>query len=220
MYLRRKNDVLLLFVGAISMLLFCSCLGFEIETRFNDDGSGTVVSRIRVSKLVLEMGSEEETGFDIPTSKEDIESIFHDRQGVRLVEVTEEETEEDLVITSIIEFDSFRAAVEAEDSPLESGSVSVTDEGTVFALHVGEAKRALMSADTSPVGDKGLDEATLAMVQAFLEGYTMTYRIVAPRSIKRFSHGTISDDGTSLTFEMPMADYVVLDESFVFEVVW
>ena len=196
------------------------CLGIGVETRFNSDGSGTIVSKMRVSKMVLEMGSEEETGLSIPTSKEDIEARFTGKSGIRLVEVTEEETEEDIIITSIVEFDSIESVVDSNDSPIETGMLQTTSEGTMFSMKVGEAKDTILGAEDSPFAEAGLDESMLAMIEAFLEGYEIEYRVTAPSKITRHTIGDVDADGMSVTFKMPMAEYFVLSEPIVFEVVW
>ncbi len=208
------------FLVAVA-LLFASCLGLEVETRFNADGSGTMRMTMRVSKAVLEMGEDGgDSGFDIPLSREDILSEFEGAEGIELIEVTEEETDEDLILTSVIEFESFDALLEAENSPVETASLRKKNGRTVFSMAVGEAGKAAASSEESPLEGQEMDDAVIAMIQAFLEGYYLEYRVTAPKKVTRYSHGELSENGRTVSLRVPMADYFVLDEPYVFEVEW
>lgn len=223
--MKRFNYLVMIRLGVMvgAVLLLASCLGVAVETRFNADGSGTMTMQMRISKSVIEMGQESEgdTGFDIPTSKEDIEAQYEGVPGVELVEVIEEETAEDLIITATVEFESFEALIEAEeqDSPVETATLTTTGGETTFSMVVGGAADA-MGGEASPFGEEDMDEAMIAMMAAFLEGYSMDYVVTAPKQVSSHSHGELSGDGRTVTLSMPMADYFFLTEPITFEVVW
>ena len=65
-----------------------------------------------------------------------------------------------------------------------------------------------------------MDDAMIAMVQAFLEGYFMEYRVTAPKKVVRYNHGEVDESGKTVTLRMPMADYFMLKEPYQFEVAW
>jgi len=210
-------------IGIIAVLaLLSSCLGLQVETRFNEDGSGQMSMTMRVSKAVLEMGEEGgDTGLDIPLSKEEIEAEFSDVDGVRLVEVNEEETDEDLIITSLIEFDSLDAMLETEDSPVQTATLTRDGDRTIFTMTVGEAQDLAAAAEEdSPFGGAEMDDAMLAMIEAFLEGYFMEYRVTAPKPIISHSHGELDESGRTVTIRMPMAEYFTLEEPYDLVVEW
>jgi len=202
---------------AAIVVVTTSCLGLRVETRFNADGSGTMVMRMVISNALLEMG-EGDASFDIPLNRKDMESAFADVDGVILVEVVVEETEENRIITSIVDFDRFEAPLGANDSPVDSARLRVDGETTIYSLNVGEAK--MTGGDESPIGVDGLDEAMLSTIQALLEGYSMEYLITAPSQVIRHSHGELTEDGRSVLLVLPMADYFALDEPYTVEVVW
>jgi len=204
-------------------LLLGSCLGVEFETKFNEDGSGTMYMKVIMSKAVMEMGQESggDTDMDIPMSTEDIEAQYEGAEGVTLIEATQEETEQDLIMTATVEFESLEALVEAEagDSPVETASLQREGSNTVFTMVVGEAREALEGEDTA-LAEEGMDEAMIAMIEAFLEGYFMEYRVTAPKKVIRHSHGELSENSKSVLLRIPMAEYFTLENPYTFEVVW
>ena len=93
-------------IAIVVTLLFTSCFGIAMETMFNPDGSGRLTMKLRVAQFLLEMG-EEEAGVGIPLSKDDLTAEYEEIDGVTVVEVTEEDTDEDRIITAIIDFENF-----------------------------------------------------------------------------------------------------------------
>lgn len=176
-----------------------------------------MLMRMVISNALLEMG-EGDASLDIPLNRQDMESAFADVDGVTLVEVIEEETDEDMIVTAVVDFDRFEALLEANDSPMDSATLRVDGERTIYSLDVGEAK--MTGGGKLPIEVDGLDEAMLSTIQALLEGYSMEYLITAPSRVIRHSHGELSEDGRSVLLHLPMADYSALDEPYTVEVVW
>lgn len=202
-------------------ILFVSCLGVQLETSFNPDGSGVITMRIRVSQTLLEMG--DETDVPIPISQEEIEAAYADVEGLTLIDAYEEETEEDRVLVAAIAFDDFEAVSEQEDF----AGVTLSQEGdlTVYRVVVGEETEEgddeAMSEGDGETSDEDAEmaEAMEAMIMAFMEGYFIEYRVVAPSEVVSFSHGELFEDGRTVELRIPMADYMNL-EPYVFEVTW
>ena len=216
-----KSLFLRLFLILATILILGSCLGVQMETKFNADGSGTVVMKLTVSKAVLEMGEGDEAALDIPLSKEEVEEQFAGIEGITVIGVTEEETEENIIITSIVEFEDFKALLDTEDSPMETATLTEKNGTTTYSMTVGEAKEAALSGDgDDAMGGAEMDDAMLGMIAAFLEGYSMEYRVTAPKKISRYTHGELSADGRSVSLALPMADYFMLEKPYQFEVEW
>ena len=210
-----------LFLITLIILILGSCLGVQMETKFNADGSGTVVMKLTVSKAVLEMGEGDDAALDIPLSKEEVEEQFAGIEGITVIGVTEEETEENVTITSIVEFEDFKALLDTEDSPMETATLTEKNGITTYSMTVGEAKEAALSGDgDDAMGGAEMDDAMLGMIAAFLEGYSMEYRVTAPKKISRYTHGELSADGRSVSLALPMADYFMLEKPYQFEVEW
>ena len=216
-----KSLFLRLFLILATILILGSCLGVQMETKFNADGSGTVVMKLTVSKAVLEMGEGDDAALDIPLSKEEVEEQFAGIEGITVIGVTEEETEENVTITSIVEFEDFKALLDTEDSPMETATLTEKNGITTYSMTVGEAKEAALSGDgDDAMGGAEMDDAMLGMIAAFLEGYSMEYRVTAPKKISRYTHGELSADGRSVSLALPMADYFMLEKPYQFEVEW
>ena len=224
-----RGIVLLVIAG-----LLASCLGVGMETRFNADGSGEITMKIRVSQALLEMG-EEQTDVPVPISREELEAAYADVDGVTVIEVKEEQTDEDLVIIATIGFDDY-SALSNQDDFVGAGAELIEEGGkTIYRITVGEIQQGSdddaeeedgsssdekKSEEGSSEGDAEMEEAMKAMMMSFMEGYSIEYRVVAPRRIVSHTHGELSADGLSVEFEIPMGDYISLEEPYVFEVVW
>jgi hypothetical protein len=57
-------------------------------------------------------------------------------------------------------------------------------------------------------------------VEAFFEGYDLSYRIMAPVQIKRHSLGELSADKRSVSYRTTVADLLKSGEKKVLEVAW
>jgi hypothetical protein len=209
-----------MIVVLIAAAALTSCLGLEIEMRFTDDGSGTMQMKLTVSKALVEMGADAaDSGLDAPLSAEAVREQFAGIEGVELVAVTEEDTGDDLVITASIAFDSLEALLVADDSPVGTAVYRREGSRTIYEMAFGDAMSA-MNPDELGLDGAEIDEAMIAMVEAFLEGYFMEYRITAPRRIVDHTHGELDSTGRTVTLRMPMAEYFTIDEPYTFHVEW
>ena len=202
------------------IVLLSGCVGVEIEIRFNSDGSGTMTMKMTVSKAILEAGDDAGVGeLGIPLSKEDLEKDFEGAKGVRVVGVTEEETDENMIISAVIEFDDFEALMQADESALESAAYKKVGGKTIFTMNVGEDKSESAQGDGA-LGELDMDDAMVEMMQAFLEGYFLEYRVVAPTPILSNSHGELGADGQSVSLRLPMGEYFTIKEPYTLKVEW
>lgn len=223
-------------------IAFVSCIGIEMETKFNADGSGEMTIKIKVSRDLLEMGEEGTSGVELPLSEEELEDAYRNVDGVEVIEVSQEETETDRIITATIAFKDFNTFANHEEFPGEGATLREIDGNTEFTMTVGQAKEEATEASDENDDDSGSTDATdatdaeigdadvppidltddsmVAMVQAFMEGYFVEYRIVAPKKIVRYSDGELSEDGKSVTLKIPMGEYFMIPEPYDLTVVW
>ena len=205
-------------MAAISVLL-TSCFGVEMQTVFNEDGSGRMTMKLRVSQMLLEMG-EQESGVGVPLSKDDITSQYENLEGVTVLEVTEEDTEEDRIITAVIDFEDFNVLSSEDELPGEDATLETIDGNSVLRILIGPPTDPAADEEGGDMPPAEMDESMLAMMQSFMEGYSMDYRIVAPKKITSHTHGEVDKDGRTLHFAMPMGDFIMIEEPFYLEVVW
>ena len=203
----------------VLVLLLSSCLGIGVQTVFNADGSGRMTVEFRVSQMLLQMG-EEETGVDIPLSKDDLMAEYQDVDGVAIVEVTQKDTEEDRIITAVIDFDDFNALSSDGKFMGEGATLEIGDDRTVLRMLVGDMGGGSGGEVDGEAEQPEMDDAMKSMVQSFMEGYELVYRIVAPRKITSHSDGELLSDGRTVVFTMAMGDLIMVEEPFYLKVVW
>jgi len=208
-------------IVVVVILLLTSCFGVEMKTVFNADGSGRMTIKFRVSQMLLEMG-EEESGVEVPLSKEDLTSQYEGLEGVTVIDVTEEETEEDRIITAVIDFDDFNVLSSEEELPGDEASLEIAGGKSVLKILIGPptGNEEEETADGADVPPAEMDESMLAMMQSFMEGYSVDYTIVAPKKIVSHSHGEVEKDGKTLVFAMPMGEFIMIEDPYFLEVVW
>ena len=222
--------------AAVAMVMFClltSCFGIEMQTVFNADGSGRMTLKMRVSRMLLEIGAEE-AGVDLPLSSDDLAAQYEKLEGVTVVAVSEEDTDEDRIITVVIDFEDFNILSSDDELPGEESSLELENGRSILRILVGRERSGQEGAtgeDTGPGGDlpsdmsdltvpPEMDESMMAMMQSFMEGYTLEYRIVAPTKIAGYSHGEVERDGRTLVYTLPMGDFIMIEEPYYLEVVW
>jgi hypothetical protein len=206
----------------VSVLLLTSCFGIAMETVFKADGSGRLVMTLRIAQMLLDM-DEGEAGVDVPLSKEDLETQYGMLDGVTVVEVTEEDTDEDRIITAVIDFDDFNKLASDEDFPGEEASLETRDGKSVLKILVGQPGEGSADGGEGEALDAEaleMQESMTAMIQSFMEGYSLEYRVVAPRKIISHTDGEVEKDGRTFVYTMPMGDFIAIDEPFYLEVVW
>ena len=238
-------------VLALAALTLSGCLGVDVSTKFNGDGSGVMTMKLQISQMLLQMG-EQQGSPPVPLTKEDLEKAYAKLDGVKVESVTQENTEKDRVITAVISFKDF-GVFKGTDDLAGTGARLTKENGlSVYRVLVGEppkppAATASVEANGStepsqktegapaqsgtdagpapPAADPsadaaGQDEAMTAMIKSLMAGYSIQYSVSAPKKIVSHSVGELSADGKTVTFSLPMADYMDVKEPIQFEVKW
>jgi hypothetical protein len=204
-------------VSAAVMMLFVSCLGIEMDVKINSNGSGEVDMAFHISQIFFQLDPEQQD-VPVPITREELESSYEGIEGVTVVNVSEEDTEEKKIITATLAFDSFEA-LSAGDEELFQGTTLTSSGGrSVYRAVLKEAVEADAEEEENVSGDAGQEE----MVKQYFQGYNFIYRVRAPKKIQSHSIGTLSDGDKTLTFEMPMYDFNEMknSEPLVLEVTW
>ena len=133
-----KSAVSLSLVGVVAVVLLTSCLGVDMNTRFNADGSGIIKMRLQISQALLQM-SKEEGSSPIPLTKKDVEEAYKDLPGVKVESVTEENTDKDKIITATISFKDFTVFKNTKDLAGTGATLTKGPDGkTTYSVIVGE----------------------------------------------------------------------------------
>ena len=99
-----------IIIFAIVVLLLSSCIGFDSKMKFNNDGSGNLVFKYRVSQMFKSMGQkdaeggESETQAPFPISKEKVEESLKGIKGLKVNSVKEWEDEQDVYVEVDLDF--------------------------------------------------------------------------------------------------------------------
>ncbi|HEQ71233.1 MAG TPA: hypothetical protein ENN69_01990 [Spirochaetia bacterium] len=185
------------------VILFCvaaiSCLGMENQYTINSDGSGRLVFQYRISQMFNNMGGEgeEESAQEapLPLAKEELESSLKKVKGIKVISVDRWEDESDIYLKGEIEFDSVATLNKSDlfdDMPV---SLERGNGVTTFVQLLAEEKE--------PV-----DPEAMELYQGFFEGYELAFSVTAPKKIISTSLGQISADGRTVTYRIPMFEYM------------
>lgn len=161
---RRSRALRLLALGlvaALTALMLSSCLGVDMNTRFNADGSGVITMKLQMSKAFLEMSNEEGSS-PIPLTKKDFEEAYKDLPGVKVDSVTDQTVKDDRVITAVVSFKDFSAFKDSKDLAGAGASLTKGPDGKMtYSVIVGEpsepaaqhgAEAAVENGSGSPTG--------------------------------------------------------------------
>jgi hypothetical protein len=164
-----------------------------------------------VSQLVADLGdsSSGKGVIPLPLSRADFERSVAPTNGkVRLSRFDRSENEKDITIKAELAFDSLDALSQVEafkDAELKAGA-----EGSQHSL-----SQLIARAPTEPV-----TEDTLRMLDAFFDGYGLTFTIATPQPIKSNTLGTLSADKKVLTYKTSIRDIVQSKSDVVLGVSW
>lgn len=195
----------------IAIVLLASCVGIDSTMTIRDNGSGTLLLSYRVSQLVADLGdSGSGKGvIPLPLSRADFERSVAPANGkVRLTRFDRSENEKDITIKAELAFDSLDALSQVEafkDAELKTGV-----EGTQHTL-----SQLIARAPTEPV-----TEDTLRMLDAFFDGYGLTFTLATPQPMKSNTLGTLSADKKVLTYKTSIKDIVQSKSDVVLGVSW
>ncbi|HEB10272.1 MAG TPA: hypothetical protein ENI06_03550, partial [Spirochaetales bacterium] len=104
---RLKAAVITLLV----VFLLSSCIGIESRIRINNDGSGQLTLKYRVSRLIANLESAETKGnvVPLPLSRKEFERTVNNTDGLELVSYSRKEDKVDIRIEAKVNFNSIEA---------------------------------------------------------------------------------------------------------------
>jgi hypothetical protein len=208
----------------ISILLFASCMGAESKIKIKNDGSGHISFTYRISQMLLNMGEageeegdmgesegEEDSDVPLPITKEDFQKNVEGIEGLKLIDVTQTETEKDLIITAELEFDDVEILSQSETFSEWPVTFEKKDNTYVY--------RQVLSEGVGE-GDPNMDEETISMVESMFEGYEFIFSLETPSPVKEYNIGKLSADKKTVTYTIAIADMMRVKEKLEFTVKW
>ncbi len=202
--------------GLFSLLVFLfltlsSCIGIKADLTIHPDSSGTLVMTYKVSKMVINIGSEDqkrENILPLPINKEDFTKSFNNISGVTLADYERKEDEENIYITVKINFKNFNDLNNIE--VFKDQQFSLTQEGDRFVLKQKLAEKP----DTPP------DKETLKMADSIFKDYTLEYTYHLPSKIIYHNTGKLLNDGKSLEYTISIPQLLRLKQDVFLTIKW
>ena len=198
-------------LGFITLLLCVSCVGIESEVRFNSNLSGTLTLTYRISQLVKDLDTTNESKMilPLPVSEQEFKRTAEAIEGLKLVSVTQKEDEENITIQAKMEFSRIEALQQiGNGSPLDV-TLRVQVGTTTFRQVLATAQE---TRDISP--------ESMAMIETLFKGYELSFLIEAPNPIKSHSLGELSQDKKKLTYHVSILDLFKSPGDRVLEAKW
>ena len=202
------RKIVILCVASIFLI---SCVGIDSKVTIKEDGSGTLLLSYRVSQLVADLGAttSEKGIVPLPLARADFEKSLQAAQGkVRLTRFERTENEKDISIRAELSFDSIDAL--AQVGAFHDAEIKLSLNGARHTF-----SQIIAHAPAQPVSDD-----SLRMIDAFFDGYGLTFVIEAPQPIQEFTLGTLSSDKRVLTYTTSVKDVVRTKSDLVLSVGW
>jgi hypothetical protein len=194
-----------------AIVLLSSCVAIDSRMTLRDNGSGVLSLSYRVSQLVADLGDTPSSKgiVPLPLSRDDFERSLADTKGkVRLTRFDRSENEKDVTIKAELSFDSLEALSQVaafRDAELKPGT---DGQQHTFSQVIARAPAAPPTEDT------------LKMVDAFFDGYDLTFVVETPKPIQTASIGTVSADRRSVSYTASIKDIVQTKNDIVLKVAW
>ena len=195
----------------IASVFIMSCVGIDSKMTVKEDGSGTLLLNYRVSQLVADLGAttSEKGIVPLPLARAEFERSLQAAQGkVRLTRFERTENEKDISIRVELSFDSIDALAQVD--AFHDAQLKLSADG---ARHV--FSQVVAHAPAQPV-----TEDSLRMIDAFFDGYGLTFVVNAPQPIQEFTFGSLSSDKRVLTYSVSIKDIVRTKSDLVLTVGW
>lgn len=196
---------------AVAAVFLASCVGIDSRLTILDNGSGTLDLTYRVSQLLANFGdsSDGRKIVPLPLTRSDFDRSLEAANGkVRLGAFDRSENEKDITIHVKLDFDSVDAL----------GSLDAFRGAEIKSGSQGGARtfsQLIARAPHDPVS-----EDSLRMVDAFFNGYDLTFTVEAPQPVKAASLGTVSENRRSVTYTTSIRDVIRTKNDLVLSVSW
>ena len=198
----------LFFISLIFIL--SSCIGVNTTVTFNNNGSGKLTIKYKISKMIVNIGNTGEgtAVLPLPATKEDFARSIEGVRGLKLLSVKQNEDANDIFITAEIEFDRI------DDFAKVKGFKEMP------ASLIKKGKNIIFNQKIAGKPDPEPDKDSLKLIDTLFKGYTVSFNINAPKEIKSHNIGKLSSDKKSVTYIIPVADLLKIKNDIYLTVTW
>ena len=201
------------FVALFCGLLLASCVGVDTEVNISKEGSGSLTAQYRLSQDLVAFGELEANKnlIPVPLSESDVRKSLAGVKGLSFVSWSSRKDSIDLIVKTVISFDSLDSLVLYLDPQGKMASHSSSSDTQTITFNLG---------DSIPKLDKDMKEIAMEAFAPY------TFRFVfnlpsEPRNAKS-SDPAISfvRDGKKVRFEGKMSDIVSLATAPALQFSW
>lgn len=192
-------------LGCLAMLaLLSSCVGIDTKVKITSGGSGTVSAEYRLSEELVSFGELEanKAMLPVPLTKADVENSLRSAPGLHLDSWSSRKDGTDLLIKTVISFDSLDSLMLYLDPKGELAKHSAGAEGHRIVFTVG---------DRLP----SLDADMKQIAQDAFAPYSFKFVVELPSPPKEASSShpaiTVRKEGNTIYFEGQMKEIVATE---------
>lgn len=189
-------------LGCLAILaLLTSCVGIDTKVKISGGGSGTVSAEYRLSEELVSFGELEanKAMLPVPLTKADVENSLRTAPGLRLDSWSSRKDGTDLLIKTVISFDSLDSLMLYLDPKGQLAKHSAGAEGHSIVFTLG---------DRLP----SLDPDMKQVAQEAFAPYLFKFVVELPSAPKEASSSnpavTVRKEGNTVFFEGQMRDIV------------
>lgn len=194
-------------------VLLASCVGVDTKVKINKSGSGAVSAEYRMSQELVSFGELEanKAMLPVPLTRADVENSLRSAKGLKLESWSSRKDGTDLIVKTVIAFDSMDALMLYLDPNGKLATYSATQEGTSVAFSLG---------DKLPALDPDMKE----LAKEAFAAYAFRFAVELPSTPKEASSGhpavSARVDGNTVVFEGKMRDIVASDAAPSMRLSW
>jgi|GEM_PF-685986 len=183
------------------MILMTSCVGIDTKVKISENGSGKVSAEYRLSEELVSFGELEanKAMLPVPLTRADVENSLKGVKGLTLDSWSSRKDGTDLLIKTVISFDSLDAFMRYLDPRGELAKHSQDSAGQHIVFTVGESL---------PAFDADMKQ----IAQEAFAPYTFKFAVELPSPIKEAASQhpavTVRQEGNTAIFEGQMKDIV------------
>jgi hypothetical protein len=193
-------------VLAVVVLAFGSCLDIETRIELEDDNTGRLTVEYVVENDLWDLGifDEESSVRAVPLSERDFRRAARRVEGAELLEYSSSRNEETTQIRAVLSFSSLEALSGLYADGAYAVEIRSDGNGSVY-------RQEIRSGEEYRIEDT-------AFLETYLEDYTLSFTIEAPRDVTSSNMGTVVESGREVELSLSLTDYLTDTEPMTWEI--
>jgi hypothetical protein len=194
-------------------LLLASCMGMDSEVKISQNGSGSLSAQYRLSEDLVSFGELEANKdmLPVPLSEADVKKSLSGVQGLSFKSWSSRKDGTDLLITTVIGFDSLDALVRYLDPQGKMASHGSDGTAQTISFSLG---------DSIPKLDKDMKEAAKEAFAPYRFRFVFDLPGISSQASSSDPVISVVREGKKVSFEGKMADIVTLDQAPSLKLSW